>query len=139
MPRMGAMFPSKWLTAADLNDADLTVTIRACTYEEVTEKDKKWVLWFEETGKGMVLNKTNSKMIVQLLLSDDTDEWVGRQITLFPTQVDYEGNQVDAIRVRKKLPAAGRKPARKAVPVMTQEEADRELGDGARDDEDIPF
>jgi hypothetical protein len=132
------MFPSKWLAAADLDDADLTVTIRGCTFEEVTPTERKWVLWFEETEKGMVLNKTNSKMISQLLLSDDTDDWVGRKIILFPTQVDFQGDQVDAIRVRKKLPAAGKGKGGKAKP-MTQAEADEALGDGARDEEDIPF
>lgn len=139
MPRMGTMFPSKWLAAADLDDADFTVTIRGCTPEEVTPNERKWVLWFEETDKGMVLNKTNSKMISQLLLSDDTDDWVGRRITLFPTQVDFQGDQVDAIRVRKKLPTAPKGKGGKAKP-MTQAEADEALGDGARDDaEDIPF
>jgi hypothetical protein len=133
------MFPSKWLAAADLDDADLTVTIRGCTYEEVTPTDRKWVLWFEETDKGMVLNKTNSKMISQLLLSDDTDDWVGRKITLFPTQVDFQGDQVDAIRVRKKLPAAPKGKGGKAAKPMTQAEADEALGDGARDEDDIPF
>lgn len=139
MPRMGAMFPSKWLAAADLDDSDLVVTIRGCTQEEVTPTESKWVLWFEETEKAMVLNKTNSKMIAQLLLSDDTDDWIGKQIVLFPTQVDFQGDQVDAIRVRKKLPKAAAKGGRKPVPAMTQAEADAALGDGARDDEDIPF
>lgn len=136
MPRMGAMFPSKWLAAADLDDADLTVTISKCTFEEVTPTESKWVLWFDETDKAMVLNKTNSKMIAQLLLSDDTDDWVGRKVTLFPTQVDFQGDQVDAIRVRKKLPpVANSKGGKKPTPVMTQAEADHD-GD---DDPERPF
>jgi hypothetical protein len=140
MPRMGAMFPSKWLAAADLDDADLTLTIASCSEEQVTPQDNKWVLWFEEVEKGMVLNKTNSKMIAALLLSDDTDEWVGRKITLFPTQVDFQGDQVDAIRVRKKLPMATKKVTKKTAPAMTQAEADEAMGDGARDEEeDVPF
>ena len=135
MPRMGTMFPSKWLAAADLDDSDLIVTIKACTLEEVTPSDKKWVLWFEESDKGMVLNKTNSKMISQLLLSDDSDDWIGRKIILFPTQVDFQGDQVDAIRVRKKLPAAPKgKGGKKANAVMTQQDVD-DLEDG----EEIPF
>ncbi len=133
MPRMGAMFPSKWLAAGDLDDADLTVTITGCSEEQVTPADRKWVLWFDETDKGMVLNKTNSKMIAQLLLSDDTDEWIGRQIILFPTQVDFQGDQVDAIRVRKKLPAKP-KAGKKTAPAMTQAEVDDAEGDS-----ELPF
>lgn len=130
MASINDMFPSKWLSAADLDDSDMTLTIRKVSQEEITKTEDKWVVWFDEATKGMVLNKTNTKTI-SLLLGMDTDDWIGRQITLFPTEVDFQGDTVMAIRVRKKLPKPAGKKGKATVPPMTQEEVDS--------GEDIPF
>ncbi len=140
MPTMKDMFPSKWLAAKDIED-DEVVKIRGLTQEKVgMDGDQKWVLWFHGIEKGLVLNKTNSKTISGLL-GEDTDDWEDREITLFSTEVDFQGETVDAIRVRRKLPkpSAARTmatedgpapaPAKRKVPIVTQAEAD----------EDVPF
>ena len=115
--KMNDVFPSKYVKADDLEDGDLTLTIHdsePVTYEEFTQKGKptpenKPVLHFNERdAKSLVLNKTNWKTITQVLGSDDSDDWCGKQITLFATQVESFGEMTMAVRVRLKAP----KPAK---------------------------
>jgi hypothetical protein len=104
------LYPSKWLKAeADLEDGDLTLTIASVKLDEVGgagNSKRKPVVYFEETDKGLVLNKTNAGT-VQGLYGGDTDNWIGKQITLFATEVDFQGKQVLSIRVRTRKPKAG--------------------------------
>jgi len=52
----------------------------------------------------VVLNKTNAKIIASLH-GNETDDWPGKKIILYATEVDFRGEIVDAIRVRKRIPA----------------------------------
>ena len=61
--------------------------------------DTKPVLHFQGAQKGMVLNKTNANVIT-ILYGDETDNWIGKQIELYPTQTDFRGEIVDCIRCR---------------------------------------
>ena len=140
MAKLNQMFPSKWLAAADLNDTDTTLTVDSVTQEVVgqgEEAETKWVVYFREVSKGLVLNKTNATSFGSCL-GDDTDDWIGSRVVLYPTQVQFSGKMVEAIRVKEKAtriankPAAARpQPSRQTAPPVTQAEAD--------DDSDIPF
>lgn len=144
MAKMGKMFPSKWLAAADLNDSDLTVTINSVTEELVGQGEQaeyKWVCYFQECEKGMVLNKTNAQAIAAIY-GDDTDDWLGRPVVLFPTEVDFGGKKVEAIRVKSKATLALAQKARKPQPAqatkgkvqpVTQAEVDES------EDIEVPF
>jgi hypothetical protein len=108
MPKMNSMFPSKWLTAADLEDADKTLTIADVAQESIgqgEEQELKWVVFFHEyraggeRGKGLVLNKTNAVSLAGCF-GDDTDDWIGHKVVLYPTQVQFSGKMVEAIRVK---------------------------------------
>ncbi len=97
-------FPSKYLAAADL-EGDRIVKI---THVDTAEFDgkPKLVCHFAGEKKGLALNKTNFKTIVKITGQDDTDDWTGCEICIYPTMVDFQGDQVDAIRIK----AAARKP-----------------------------
>lgn len=100
-------FPSKFLKGAELED-DTVYTMLNVEQENVGGGDNdevKPVLYFEETDKGLVLNRTNSNTIAGLY-GPETDEWAGKQITLFQQEVDFQGKQTLAIRVRMKKPGA---------------------------------
>lgn len=100
-------FKSKFLKGAEI-EADTVYTISHVDQENVGGADKeevKPVLYFEETEKGLVLNRTNSNTIASLY-GPETDDWAGKKITLFSTEVDFQGKQTLAIRVRMKKPAA---------------------------------
>jgi hypothetical protein len=112
-------FPSKWLKATDIpEDADLVLTIRTVTIQAVgtgEQEDHKPVVHFDEVEKGLVLNKTNADTIAKLYTAE-TENWVGKRIALFATEVDFAGKQTLAIRVRLRPPAGRPQPAQPAGP-----------------------
>ncbi len=59
----------------------------------------KLVLKFEGKEKGLVLNKTNAKVVAKYY-GKDTLGWVGKPIEIFPTETEFNGSLVDCIRVR---------------------------------------
>jgi hypothetical protein len=97
--RVSDAFPSKYLKASDLRDQNVRVAIDHADMEKVGEKDMKPVLYFQGKAKGLALNKTNANRIAEEY-GDDMDEWVGKEIVLFPAMVDFKGETVEAIRVR---------------------------------------
>ena len=100
--KISSLFPSKYLRAADLDD-DTPVRMKSLVIEEVNGENKP-VLHFKEEVKPLVLNKTNGRTIGSLH-GEEVDNWIGKRIILFPTEVDFRGEMVDAIRVRKRIPA----------------------------------
>lgn len=108
MAKISDAFPSKYLAAADLNGNNVTVTISRASIEEIgqgADKDRKIVLSFAGKNKQFVCNKTNAKVIAGLH-GDDTDDWLGKSITLCPREVEFQGDMVLAIRVSLQRPAA---------------------------------
>lgn len=88
------------------------------------ETELKPVLYFRETEKGLVLNKTNASTISGLY-GPETDEWGGKKIALFGQEVDFQGRQVLAIRVRMKKPqSAAQEPVAAAAPSGGQPDGD---------------
>jgi hypothetical protein len=135
MPRVSEMHPSKYLKASDCEDGDLVLTIERLEQDRIgqgKDAEDKWIVYFVEHDKGLILNKTNTNTIAKLY-GDDTDDWEGKPVTLFATEVQFGTDMVDAIRIRSK--PAKPKGATKATKA-TAPAARPAAGD---DDEDIPF
>ena len=106
--------PSNSLKAADLEGAEITLTIKSYEGKEFTEKTKdgreyqkmKPILSFDETDKTMVFNKTNLESVAYAY-GKEMDDWIGKSITLYPTITDMGGKKVECIRVRASKQAAG--------------------------------
>lgn len=122
--KMSQAFPSKYLKAADLQDRNVKLVMNRVELEDVGGDDRKPVLYFEKAVKGLVLNKTNAKVIVSAY-GDNTDGWEGKELILFPAMVDFRGDQVEAIRVKI--------PKNNAPPPPVHDEVSGHL------DDDIPF
>ena len=100
--RMSEAFPSKFLSAADLQGREVSVIIEKVVIETVGQGDDagpKPIVYFKGKQKGLVLNKTNAGEISHAF-GDDSDDWIGGEIIIFPTRVDLGGKMVDAIRVK---------------------------------------
>lgn len=100
---INSAFPSKYLKAEDVEE-DVVVTIKAVKMETVgqgAKQELKPIVFFAELPKGLVLNKTNAKMIEKISSSADTDEWNGVKVRLISTEVEFQGDLVMAIRVRE--------------------------------------
>ena len=121
--KLGAMYESKYLKKEDVGDGML-VTIRAVQLENVAlegqPEDNKPVVYFNETQKGLVLNRTNGSLMIHYLGTDETDQWIGRQVVLYndPT-IQFQGKMVGGIRIRgadqAQTPAMGGQPGAGAV------------------------
>lgn len=94
--------PAPHLEAADLEGKEQTLTIASVGFADVgSEKERKGVVYFEEVSRGLVLNRTNLKRIIALH-GADTDHWIGKAVTLYPSETDFGGKTVDCLRIREK-------------------------------------
>ncbi len=117
-------FPSKYMKASDLPEETVVpFKIEEIKMEEIgREKQIKPVIYFEGQEKGFVCNKTNANTISKILGSRDTDDWAGKTIRLYSTEVQFGDEMVESIRVSIKTGKS--KPA----PASTD-----------KDDDEIPF
>jgi hypothetical protein len=92
---------SKFFRAEDLT-AEKTFKIKSVSEELVgqgADQEQKLVVWFTNSPKGLALNRTNNRTI-RGAYGDDTEAWTGRLIVVFPTQAEFRGRLVPALRVR---------------------------------------
>jgi len=122
--KIGAAFPGNYLKAADLQGKRVQVTIERVEMEDIGG-DQKPVLHFRGKDRGLVLNKTNANAVWGINGSDDTDDWSGTTIVLYPSKTDFQGKRVDCIRVDPPHAEQVRRP--QPPPAETD------------DDESIPF
>ncbi len=139
-------FPSKYLKVADLHDAAVKVTIASVAVEEI-QADRKYVAYFNEVDKGLVLNKINFASISLITKCKDSDDWPGQVVELYPDVTQYQGRAMDCVRVRSpSRPPAQKVPNQPLAPRQTApinqpiapppaSEADY----GAIVDDEIPF
>lgn len=117
------LFPTMYLSAADLAGKEVTLTIRALQIDELDVKggkEERPVLYFEETAakaretrkqeKRLILNKTNAKTIASMY-GNKAEGWTGKAITLYPTETEAFGERVDCVRVRPTAPKPAAKEA----------------------------
>lgn len=100
------LFPSRFIKSADIGDTDTVLTISKVAMEDLgygDGQDTKPVVYFQEIDKGLVMNKTNAESIGQLY-GERIDGWPGKKITLFTTEVSFQGKPMLGIRVRLRPP-----------------------------------
>lgn len=92
-------------------------TVAQETLKDKTGEKKSWVMYFDGEDKGLVLNKTNIKRLNFIFKSNDSDDWLGREIVLFndPT-IEFGGEIVGGLRLRAKV--------EKEAPKKAEPEAD---------------
>jgi hypothetical protein len=117
-------FPSRFFKAADIPGDGLAAKIGKIEKEKVgPDQELKWVLYFKGQDKQLILNGTNWDLIAAALREEDSDNWIGKTIELFPAQTQFGKKMVDCIRVRRHRPAAQAAPTQpaKAAPVVVEE------------------
>lgn len=105
--KVDEMFPTRFLTGFDLGGRVVMVTIAAIKPEEMRdprtfEDVTRFVVYFKgsKTGKGLILNKTVARQIAAILKDDETNNWIGKQIALFPEDIKVAGEDHIAIRAQ---------------------------------------
>ena len=135
------MHPGKFLKASDFERAQMW-TIADLREEQIQNQqtgkaENKWVLYFTEDDRGLVLNVTN-RVALEDYLGFETDEWLEHKVVLFKDRVSFGGKMVDAIRLREPRKAA--KPTAKPKPAAAPAPAPQEHSEvDPPMDDDIPF
>lgn len=127
---INAAFPSNWLKASDLQGRAVRVTIKEVVSEDIGDGHKP-VVYFQKGNKGLVLNKTNALAIAEIY-GNDTDNWTGAIVEVFPDKTQFQGRRVDCLRVRVPHDAIPR-PEPRQVPSTGPSAIGTAL------DDDIPF
>lgn len=120
MPHWKTMTDHNYLHAGDLQGRDVTVKIARIQAGKLEggggrKANMKPICYFVGKDKPLALNATNCKTIAKLYGSPNTDDWVGKSITLYPTMTSMGSEEVECIRVRPKVPEA-RAPQRDDTP-----------------------
>ena len=85
------LFPSRFLKHPDLQGRASIVVMQKVTREDVGDDAKrKPVIYFRGKEKGLVCNATNYDVIADAY-GDETDDWAGQPIELYPTKVTFKG------------------------------------------------
>jgi hypothetical protein len=127
------VFPSKWLKADDLGENEPTVVISHVVMEDINDKEQKPVIYFQGKKKGMICNVTNWKRIAYIHKSDDSDDWTGKEITLYVELVDMQGKMTPALRVKAPIKRTA------AAPPKTAERVPGNAATPVDLDDEIPF
>lgn len=130
------MKESKYLTKDDVQPPRL-LTIKSFDRQNVARQDDepeyKWIMYFMEEEKGMVLGSTNRELLKMALGTSSPSEALGRKIVLFnDPSVSYGGKLTGGIRLR-----APRIKAPEPEPAPKHQVANAETI--AELDDDIPF
>ena len=122
-------FPSKYMKAGDLPEETIVpFTIEDVRVEEIgRDKQLKPVIYFKGKDKGFVCNKTNANTIAKALGSRDTDEWIGKTIRLYSTEVQFGDEMVESIRVSLKAAKNGATSQSRPAPVFVSEDDNSEI------------
>ena len=122
------LFDKEFIYAYDLEGRDVTVTIErvqgGTLIGEGGKSNKKPVLYFKGSKKGLALNITNARTIAGLYVSFDSEKWLGKKITIYPTTTTFGSRTVECIRVRNVIPKGQGQPIRDDVPSPLDEQGD---------------
>lgn len=110
------LFPKKYACGADLNGKPATLTILRVAPEKMrpgpgSPETTKYVVYFENAKKAVILNRTLAFQIAAALGEPDTDRWTGKAITLYPENCVVAGTPRIAIRARAAAPQPVATPA----------------------------
>jgi hypothetical protein len=125
---------SKYLRAEDLK-ADKKLRIEKVTVEVIgngADKEQKLTVWFTNDPRGLVLNKTNNR-VLRGAFGDDVSGWKDKIVVVFPTTVEFRGKMVPGLRVRIPAPkqaatstGSGQTAVTAAAPQPTQQPASQQ-------------
>ena len=129
-------FPSKYLKVSDLGGQPAIATIKVAALETVKgfdgQQQSKVIVYFSKHLKPLPLNRTNFDAIMDIAGSDETDDWAGTKVELFPAETMMNNKVLDCVRIRK--PGATEKPKKATKGGDTEK-----LSLAAELDDEIPF
>lgn len=122
------VFPSKYISSADIEGRELALTIKDILMEEMVEGERKAVIYFDKGKKGMVVNVTNWN-VLEAAYGPDTDDWIEKPVILCVEQTTFKGKPTKGLRVHV--------PPQKTRPGMRTKQPSENPAEDMGDD--IPF
>jgi hypothetical protein len=118
MANIGQMIESKYLKQSDL-DGEVEVTVVKVGQMNVAREDQdpemKWAVRFQEFKKPMILNSTNIQLLAKACDSDESEDWVGRKVTIYADpNVSFGGKLVGGLRVKLPIKKSSKPAAQPA-------------------------
>jgi hypothetical protein len=117
--RKNEAYPSKYFKAKDYpDDWSLTVeieTVRMENFENGKDSRERMVAYFRKMRSGLVCGPVLFDMFVEATNEQDSDNWRGHHVELYRDWTNFQGKNVECIRVRR----AGeppKKPKKKPAP-----------------------
>lgn len=91
---------SPYLRGEDLEEGErLVVTIKEAFETTFPQSgDTVPILKLLELEKSLTLNRTRVKKLVELL-GPDTEDWIGKKISLYPVDVNFQGKVTQGVAV----------------------------------------
>jgi hypothetical protein len=123
--RLNEIFQNDYLKADDLGEDDMALTIKSVEPKEFQgQNGKEWkaIVHFRESEKSLVANKTNCNTIAEIH-GDETDNWIGKRIALYATEVEFGGKTMLGIRVRLRAPGGNGAAVKQAGSKLTPDVA----------------
>lgn len=139
------MIESKYLKKEDVGEDGVIVTIAGFDKVNVARDDEppeyKYTMRFEEFEKPMVLNTTNIQLCEKALGSDDTEDWIGKQIIVYnEPNISFGNKLVGGIRIKAHRKSAGPRHVSRPTPARSGgRDINAELDAASRDDEEPAF
>ncbi len=134
------IFPSKYLSAADVPEEGMVLTIKEITVERMQDGAEKPIASFVEKGvKDLIINVTKWNTLAKLY-GDESDDWHGKKIAVRPGEVKFKGELVACIDVSSRKPGElkptnGKRPTAKGT--LEAEKAIAAASEHLGDEEDI--
>lgn len=104
MPDFKLGFESNFVSAVEFGGKEPTLTIESITLEELADDSgrmkKRWIGRFVGKQKAWVMNRTNCELLAALFGSRETNDWIGKRVTLASETVYLKGAPVPGIRVK---------------------------------------
>jgi hypothetical protein len=99
MTSINEFFPGRYFKAETLSGKARVLRIGAVERDKLSDGSVKPAVKFEDEPMKLILNRTNANAIATLY-GNNTDNWMGKLIELYPTRTQFGSNMVDAVRVR---------------------------------------
>ncbi len=97
-----AMLRGDYLAAVEFGERTPTFRIASVSLVDMEmddgKKKTKGVVYFHETDRGLVMNRTNAEAMARMF-GNETNEWAGRRVTLHSVEVQLGPKKVPGIRV----------------------------------------
>ncbi len=109
--KVSEIFPRRFVSGEDLQGKAFLVTIDFVQKEDVAtgpgaKPEPKWILYLAGSKKGIILSRTLAEQIVEIVKTDETNEWPAKQIVIYPVPMTVAGKQRVAIRARAPKPGS---------------------------------